>query len=63
MVIFTRESDRKEVILLEPVMWIRNRIQHFSSESGTDPIRIQGFDGQKLKKKNTAEKICFLSFF
>jgi hypothetical protein len=28
-----------------------------------DPIRIQGFDDQKLKEKNAAENILYTSFF
>jgi hypothetical protein len=32
------------------------------TDTDTDPIRIQGFDDQKLKEKNAAE-IFFLSFF
>ncbi len=32
------------------------------SDTDADPTRIQGFDDQKLKKKNTAEKL-FLSYF
>jgi hypothetical protein len=34
----------------------------FQVDPDPDPIRIQGFDDQKSKKKNTAQKICF-SFF
>jgi hypothetical protein len=35
---------------------IRVRIQHFSLNADPGPIRIQGFNDQKLKKKITAEK-------
>ncbi len=31
-----------------------------SSKKEQDPIRIQGFDDQKLKKKNTTEKLSYL---
>jgi hypothetical protein len=34
----------------------------FQMNPDPDPIRIQGFDNQKLKKKNTAKKF-FTSFF
>jgi hypothetical protein len=42
----------------------RARISKFSIAVDPDPepIRIQDFDNQKLKKKNTAENL-FLSFF
>ncbi len=32
------------------IHWVRIRIQHFRLNTDPDPIRIQGFDGQKLKK-------------
>jgi hypothetical protein len=34
----------------------------FKGSSDPDPIRIQGFDDQKQKKKNTAENFSFLFF-
>ncbi len=34
----------------------------FQVNPAPDPIRIQGFDGQKLKKKNTAGNFC-INFF
>jgi hypothetical protein len=41
------------------IHFIRIRIQHFRMNTDPDPIRIQGFNDQKLKKI-TAEKNCNL---
>jgi hypothetical protein len=40
-----------------PKLWIRILDPAFQVNSDLDPIRIQGYDDQKLKKKKTDEKI------
>ncbi len=63
-------STSKNIDLLsrvvDPYLFFRIRIQSLMLETNTgqdpDPIRIQGFNDQQLKKKNTAENF-FIFFF